>query len=135
MLIAVPFMLWTEPKRRTWVTLFLSGQAALFIPATAIGGFMLVDLMAGYAIIRHPAGWVQKCIGALFLLMVAFHIGYLFGMAEGNPMNPHYYGEVVRGIGWGQAVLLFGWGLTDAVGLLVDRYRRVRGYGSHSEAY
>lgn len=124
MACAAPFLMWTEPKRRTWLALLLSGLASLVIPAHWVGGYMLVDLAAGYAIIRHPAGWVQKCIGAMFLMMVAFHVGYLMGEAFGPALNPQYYGSAVRAIGWMQTALLFSWGLSDAVGLLLDRYRR-----------
>lgn len=134
MLCAAPFLMWTEPKRRTWLALFMSGLAALVIPSHVIGGYMLVDLAAGYAIIRHPAGWQQKGIGAMFLAMVTFHIGYLMASIEGRVLNPQFYGSAVRGIGWGQTLLLISWGLADAVGLLVAGYRRSRRGISRGEA-
>ena len=122
MLASAPFMV-TGSKLRTWLALFVAGCAGFFVPVNWIMGYMLADLCAGAVVIRHPAGWQQKFIGALFLMMVVFHVGYLFAMAENGNVNAHLYGESVRGIGWTQAALLITWGLWDAVVVLANRYR------------
>lgn len=115
------------PMMRTWAALFLSGCAGLFIPPDWIGAYMLVDLTAGYIVVRRPAGVAQKSIGAIFVMMVIFHIGFMTAMALGRAVDGHVYGVINRGAGWLQLLCLMGWGLWNAMESAVDRYRAFRG--------
>lgn len=122
-MLAITPLMASGPKLRTWLALFAAGCAGFFVPAPWISGYMLADLGAGAVIIRHPAGWQQKFIGALFLAMVIFHVGYLFSLVENGTGNARLYGQCMRAVGWGQAALLGTWGLWDAVVNLADRWQ------------
>ncbi len=110
MLLILPFMGW-GPKLRTWAALMGTAVAAMLLPPVAVAAYIIVDSIAGAIVLRHPSGWVQKLIGALFATMVMFHIGYLYA---GNPAAAENYIWWNMAIGWVQWGALASWGAYDA---------------------
>lgn len=129
MLLALPFMA-VGPKLRTWFALMGAGVAALIVPAMSLGDvvdspvvgcYIIIDALAGYLVIRHPAGWVQKFIGAVFALMVSFHVGFLIADKPDATLD---YLHWLAWAGWVQWAALAGWGAYDAGKGIANRYRR-----------
>ena len=118
MLLALPLMT-VGPKLRTWLALMGAGIVAVMVPAMTLGAvvdspvvgcYIIIDALAGYIVIRHPAGWVQKFIGAVFALMVSFHVGFLIA---DRPAATLSYLQWLSWAGWAQWAALAGWGLYD----------------------
>jgi len=131
MLMALPLMA-VGPKLRTWLALMGAGVAALMVPAMALGDvvdspvvgcYIIIDALAGYLVIRHPAGWVQKFIGAVFALMVSFHVGFLIA---DRPAATLSYLHWLSWAGWAQWAALAGWGLYDTGKAIAYRVGRGR---------
>lgn len=113
-------------KVRTWCALFAAGLSSLVIPPDMIIGFLLADFLAGAIIITHPAGLAQRTIGALFLAMVFFHVGFILSQLTSYNVNGHLYGQANRFVGWLQLACLSGWGMYDAGKAIRGNMRPVR---------
>ena len=107
------------PRARTWAALFGASLAAWLTPhmvaspvvdTGCIARFIVIDAIAGGIVLAHPAGWVQKFVGAVFALMVSFHIGFLWA---DNPSQIDSYTGWQAGAGWAQFAALASWGLYD----------------------
>jgi hypothetical protein len=107
MLCLLPLM-WGQAKLRTWGALFGASLAALFAPF--LSAFVVIDLVAAAVILRAPAGFAQRSIGALFVGMILFEIGFL--LSEGNQQGLMLSG--LQALGWAQWAILATWGAYDA---------------------
>lgn len=123
---ALPFMT-VGPKLRTWLAMMAASGAAMLVPAMTIGAavdspvvgcYIIIDALAGWIVIRHPAGWVQKFIGAVFALMVSFHVGFLIA---DRPAATLAYLHWLSWAGWLQWAALVVWGLYDTGKAVADR--------------
>lgn len=120
MLCLIPLM-WGQAKTRTWAALFISSLAAMFAPF--LSAFVVIDLVAAGVVLRRPAGLAQRTIGALFVGMILFEIGFLF--SAGNQVDLLRYG--LQCLGWAQWTVLATWGAYDAVRYCVHRLGPVGG--------
>ncbi|MGL5734045.1 MAG: hypothetical protein ACRCYS_04185 [Beijerinckiaceae bacterium] len=118
MLAALPLMT-AGPKLRTWLALMGAAAAATIVPtmtlgpnvdSVVIGWYISIDALAGWVVLRHPAGWVQKFIGAAFALMVSFHVGFLIADRPAATLD---YLHWLAWAGWVQWAALAGWGVHD----------------------
>lgn len=107
MVLLVPLM-WCPAKVRTWGALFGASLVAAFMPF--LSAFVVIDLVAASVILRRPAGMSQRAIGALFIGMILFEIGFL--ISEGNQQSLMLSG--LRAMGWAQWFILATWGSYDA---------------------
>lgn len=114
MLCLLPLM-WGQAKGRTWSALFASSLAALFAPF--LSAFIVIDLIAAGIILRRPAGIAQRSIGALFVGMILFEIGFL--LSEGNQQGLMLSG--LQALGWAQWAILATWGAYDAIRYCIYR--------------
>lgn len=119
MLMALPFMT-AGPKLRTWLAMMGAALGALLVPvmhigptvdSTVIGWYIVIDAIAGRVVLMRPAGWVQKLIGAIFALMVSFHVGFLIADKPDATLG---YLHWLSWAGWLQWAALFVWGTYDA---------------------
>lgn len=117
MLLILPLMR-LGPKLRTWGALTGAAVAAMLLPPVSVAAYIIIDSITGAIVLRHPSGWVQKLIGALFATMVMFHIGYLYA---GNPGAAENYVWWNTAIGWVQWAALAAWGAYDAARYVVRR--------------
>jgi hypothetical protein len=112
MICIAPFMR-GRPMLRTWVALFAASVATYFVHTPL--GYLVIDAVAASLIVARPSGLAQKAIGALFVSMVLFDLGfYLSPQADEN-----LFRTVLTGIGWIQWLILGAWGGYDLLG----RYR------------
>lgn len=119
-LVAILPLLWTsEAKMRSWAGLGFAALMGQLLPPLSAGGYIFVDGLAAWMILRSPAGVAQRTIGALFALMVLYHVGWIAG-GRGN--HETYLGSQYA-VGWIQLVCLGTWGVADLVGLALGRFR------------
>jgi hypothetical protein len=132
----LPFVLVGRPKARTWAALFGAACAAWIVPAmamgdavdsAAIGRYIVIDAIAGSIVLARPAGWVQKFIGAVFALMVSFHVGFLIA---DKPVATLDYLHWLSLAGWLQWAALAVWGLYDTGKAIAYRFGRGRNMGA-----
>jgi hypothetical protein len=112
MLVIAPFMR-GRPMLRTWAAL-LGASVATYWVHTPLG-YLAIDAVAAALVVARPSGLAQKAIGALFVCMVLFDLGFY--------LSPQFNGELFRailtGIGWVQWLILGAWAGHDTWG----RYR------------
>lgn len=114
MLCLLPLM--ADPaKMRTWGALMGASLAAMFAPFLA--AFVVIDLIAGAIVLRHPRGCAQRMIGLLFAGMVFFELGFL--ISDGNQRDLLMTSLVA--LGWAQWAMLATWGAYDAAGYCIRR--------------
>ena len=112
MILIAPFMR-GRPMLRTWIALFGASIATFWIYGPL--GYLVIDALAASIIVARPSGLAQKAIGALFVCMVLFDLGfYLSPQANGE-----LFRTVLTVIGWGQWLILGAWAGHDLLG----RYR------------
>lgn len=109
MLLLLPLMnSWT--KGRTWLALMGAGVVPWLLPPMDIPAYIVIDAVAGAIVLRRPAGFAQRAVGACFALLVMFHVGFL---VSHTPGNEHAYYQSNTVTGWGQFTLLTAWGVAD----------------------
>jgi hypothetical protein len=97
-----------KPMLRTWVALSAASAAAWLV--NDVIAFIAIDAIAAALIVARPAGLPQKLIGALFVCMVLFDLGfYLSPQADAG-----LFFSVLTVIGWFQWAVLAGWTGHDA---------------------
>lgn len=109
MFLILPFMA-VGPKLRTWGALTGAAVAAMLLPPVSVGAYIIIDSIAGSIVLRRPAGWVQKLIGALFATMVMFHIGFIYADNIGAAENYVWWNTTIGWVQWGA---LASWGAYD----------------------
>ena len=123
MLALLPFM-GSGPKARTWAALMCAGVTPWLLPAMAVPAYIVIDAIAGAVVLRRPAGFTQRAIGACFALLVMFHVGFLMSHTGGDTAM-YYQANVVTG--WAQFILLAAWGLSDVGKAILHRFGHWRG--------
>jgi hypothetical protein len=127
MLVIAPFMR-GRPMLRTWAAL-LGASVATYWVQTPLG-YLAIDAVAAAIVVARPSGLAQKAIGALFVCMVLFDLGFYlspviadflnqFGFRLSEQADVELFRAVLTWIGWVQAAILAGWLGHDAWG----RYR------------
>jgi hypothetical protein len=107
MLAIAPFMR-GKPMLRTWVA--LSAASFLSWHSTDLTAWIAIDAIAAAIVVSRPANLPQKLIGALFVCMVLFDLGfYLSPQADSG-----LFIAVCTAIGWLQWAVLAGWTGNDA---------------------
>jgi len=102
-MIAIAPLMRGRPMFRTWLALTLASIGAWLV--NDIAAYIVIDLLAASIVVARPSSLPQKLIGALFICMVLFDIGYY--------LSPRADGElflsVLTAIGWFQWFVLVGW--------------------------
>lgn len=111
-----PFVLWATwqgdaRKAATWSVLLaaaLAGKwAAKLTMADVLAAFVAIDLVCGILILRviRPLGTAQKVIGALFVLMAVFGLGFYWSPRS----NWSQFALALSVFGWIQWAVLGAW--------------------------
>ena len=102
MLALAPLMRGHE-MLRTWLAMFGASVAALLVQDVV--AYIAIDAIAGAIVMARPSGLAQKAIGALFVLMVMFDLGFY--------LSPHadwgLFASALSAVGWVQWVILGAW--------------------------
>lgn len=102
MLTLLPFLRGRE-MLRTWAVMFVASMATFVIHGPV--GYMAIDALAAAAVMARPAGLAQRLIGALFVLMLMFDLGFYWSSrADGD-----LFRSILTGIGWLQWLILGAW--------------------------
>lgn len=112
MMMLAPFLR-GRPMLRTWAALFGASLSTFWIYTPL--GYLLVDAVAAAIVVARPSGLAQKSIGALFVCMVLFDLGFYLSPQADVAL----FRAVLTGIGWVQWLILGAWTGHDAWG----RYR------------
>ena len=107
MLCLAPFMRGRQ-MLRVWVAMFGASVAAHF--AQDVVAYIAIDAICAALIMARPSGVAQKAIGALFVLMVMFDLGfYLSPQTDWGA-----FAGSLSAVGWVQWFILAGWTGHDA---------------------
>lgn len=105
---------WPLHKLRTWAALFCSSLAG-WVAVSVYGGvpvlsFIIIDILAGVAVLARPAGLAQRAIGLCYGVMILSHIGYKIALSwfEGVVSSTSYEAFMTFA-GWAQLVILTAW--------------------------
>ena len=110
MLLIAPLMLGSGARLRVWLVMVASSLFASLVPYAP--AWMGLDLLAGWLVMRRPAGEAQRFIGLLFAAMAMFDIGFIIG---GGSDRASYTGFLAC-LGWVQFLVLLIWGFHDHFG-------------------
>lgn len=113
---------WPRQKVRVWTIMFASWIAGviavtLFQRPDPVLAFVIIDIIAAFAILWHPRSLAQNIIGCFYVSMIALHIGYVW--AASYFLGSHGYANLAKYlqiqvmIGWGQWVVLVLWSAND----------------------
>ena len=125
MLLLLPFLLRSNQKLRTWGALMAASLTSWL--AWDLYSFLAIDIAANlvgaWLVMKHPKTDWQRWIGALFLVMALYSIGFsvvVYGSAFGYFSDVLPEAEILRSrlseLGWAQLALLIGWGAYDLLG-------------------
>lgn len=109
MVFILPLMFGGGGKLRVWAALIGSAFAAMAFPPVAVTAYIAIDTVAASVIMHRRISCAQKIIGAIYVLMICFHVGFLLS-SGGNAM---LYTDVNRFLGWLQLCCLAIWGAYD----------------------
>lgn len=107
MLMLTPFMRGRQ-MLRAWVAMFGASVAAYFVRDPV--AYIAIDAIAAALVMARPSGLPQRAIGALFVLMLMFDLGFYLSPQA----NPGLFYMVLMALGWGQWAILAGWTGHDA---------------------
>jgi len=107
MIALAPFMK-GSPKTRTWLAMFGASVSGYFAPDLV--WWIAIDAIAAAIVVARPAGLPQKLIGALFVCMVLFDLGFYLSPQADSAL----FIAVCTAIGWFQWAVLAGWTGHDA---------------------
>jgi hypothetical protein len=105
---------WPAHKLRTWAAMFLSSVAG-WIAVGVYGGvpvlsFIIIDILAGVAVLARPAGLAQRAIGLCYGVMILSHIGYKIALLRfDGVVSSTSYEAFMTFAGWAQLVILTVW--------------------------
>lgn len=88
---------------RTWAVMFAASMATFVIHSPV--GFMAIDALAAAFVMVRPAGLPQRLIGALFVGMLMFDLGFYVS----TKADPALFYSILTGIGWLQWAILAAW--------------------------
>ncbi len=107
-MFAIAPLLRGRPMLRTWVA--LSAASFLAWHASDLVAWIAIDAIAAAIVVSRPSGLAQKLIGALFVCMVLFDLGFYLSPQADSAL----FIAVCTAIGWFQWVVLAGWTGHDA---------------------
>lgn len=119
MIVLAPMMRGRQ-MLRTWAAVMGASVAAYFVQD--IVAYMAIDAIAAAVVMARPAGYAQKAIGAIFVSMLMFDLGFF--LSPHNGWDLFLLASTVAG--WVQWLILGAWAGHDAWG----RYYRWS-YPSH----
>jgi hypothetical protein len=102
MLAIIPFLRGREMVR-TWAVMFTASMAT-FVIHTPVG-YMAIDAVAAALVMVRPAGLPQRLIGALFVGMLMFDLGFYLSPGADQVL----FNGILTGIGWLQWAILGAW--------------------------
>ena len=118
---------WPLHKLRTWAALFCSSLAG-WVAVSVYGGvpvlsFIIIDILAGVAVLARPAGLAQRAIGLCYGVMILSHIGYKIALLwfEGVVSSTSYEAFMTFA-GWAQLVILTAWSGWDVGRAVLHRF-------------
>ena len=109
-------------KLRVWFIMFgswLAGVMAvtLFQKSDPVLAFVIIDIIAAFAVLWHPRSLAQNIIGCFYVAMIALHIGYVWAssyfLGSQGHANLAKYLQIQVMIGWSQWVVLVLWSAND----------------------
>ena len=105
---------WPAHKLRTWAAIFCSSLAAWvamwFYGGIPVLSFVIIDILAGVAVLARPAGIAQRAIGLCYGVMILSHIGYKIALLWYNGIvSSTSYEALMTFAGWSQFVILTAW--------------------------
>jgi hypothetical protein len=110
-----------RPMLRTWFA--LSAASFLAWHSTGLVAWIAIDAIAAAIVVSRPSGLAQKLIGALFVGMVLFDLGFYLSPQA----NSGLFIAVCTAIGWFQWAVLTGW-------IGHDLWRRYRNWDSPADS-
>jgi len=70
---------------------------------------IFIDAAAALAVMYHPAGRVQGCIGLFYLFQIAFHVAFGIRTILHMSADPIYYYDAITYIAWAQLAAMGLW--------------------------
>jgi len=106
---------WDGAKLRVWLVMlaaWLAGMSAVHWSsnATPVLAWVIIDIVAAFAVLKRPSGLAQKLIGCTFVMMIAWHSG--FSLSGHGDVDLYINFQSV--LGWAQWLILLLWGVVDA---------------------
>lgn len=117
---------WPTHKLRTWAALFCSSLAG-WVAVSVYGGvpvlsFIIIDILAGVAVLARPAGLAQRAIGLCYGVMILSHIGYKIAVLWlDGAVSSTSYEAFMTFAGWAQLVILSAWSGWDVGRAILHR--------------
>jgi len=117
---------WPAHKLRTWAAMFCSSIAG-WVAVGVYGGipvlsFVIIDILAGVAVLARPAGIAQRAIGLCYGVMILSHIGYKIALLWYNGVvSSTSYEALMTFAGWAQFVILTAWSGWDVGRAILHR--------------
>lgn len=109
MLMIAPFMRGHE-MLRTWLAMFGTSIGALLVQDVV--AYIAIDAVCAAIVMARPSGLAQKAIGALFILMVMFDLGFFLSPRADWGM----FANSLSVVGWVQWAILGVWAGHDVWG-------------------
>jgi hypothetical protein len=109
MLMIAPLMRGHE-MLRTWVAMFGASIGALLVQDVV--AYIAMDAICAAIVMARPSGLAQKAIGALFVLMVMFDLGFFLSPRADWGL----FASSLSLVGWTQWAILGAWAGHDAWG-------------------
>ena len=109
-------------KVRVWFIMFASWAAGVISVTLTqkpdpVLAFVIIDIIAAFAILWHPRSLAQNIIGCFYVAMIALHVGYVWAasyfLGSQGHANLAKYLQIQVMIGWGQWVVLVLWSAND----------------------
>lgn len=102
-MVLIAPMMRGHQQLRTWVAMFGASIATFFVHDAV--GYIAIDAIAAALVMARPAGLPQKAIGALFVFMVLFDLGFLLSPLDGWGL----FVQASTALGWVQWLILVAW--------------------------
>lgn len=116
---------WPLHKLRTWAALMCASLLG-WASVAAFGGipvaaFIVIDILAGVAVLARPAGIAQKAIGLCFAVMILHHLGLKIAMLFFGVVDTASYHASINFAGWVQFGILLAWSGWDVGRAILHR--------------
>ena len=116
MLLAPPFLLYGDRRHfRVWGVMMVAWIAGVLAVSwtgddSPILAWIIIDIIAAFAVLSRPCGIAQKLIGCTFALMISWHVGFVLADHGDVILYTTFQGV----LGWAQWAILMLWGIGDA---------------------
>ncbi|MGL4833053.1 MAG: hypothetical protein ACRCXH_01400 [Shewanella sp.] len=113
---------WPRQKLRVWAVMmgsWIFGAVAVALTGdpSPVLTFVLIDILAAFAVLRHPRGLAHNIIGCLYVGTITLHVGYVW--AGSYFLGSHGYANLEKYLiyqavlGWIQWSVLMVWSAKD----------------------